>query len=114
MGSSRSSRDSHIQLFLELRDDWGVAGVECGARAELAHECQLLIGQIDCNDPPGAGGDGAEGRPTPPSPITATDDPAAAFAALKTGLSPCGQLLCRCATPFRCRLTISCIVTLSQ
>jgi hypothetical protein len=43
MGSSRSSRDSHIQLFLELRDDWGVAGVECGARPELAHECQLLI-----------------------------------------------------------------------
>jgi hypothetical protein len=27
MGSSRSSRDSHIQLFLELRDDWESRGL---------------------------------------------------------------------------------------
>jgi hypothetical protein len=110
MGSSGSSRSSLIQLFLDLRDDWGIAGVERCACVELIR--QLLIGQIDCDDPPGAGGD--EDRPTPPSPITATDDPAATFAGLKTGLSPCEQLLCRCATPFRCGLTISCIVTLSQ
>jgi hypothetical protein len=47
MGSWGSSRGSLIQLFLDLRDDLGVAGIECDARAELRREHQTNNSSVD-------------------------------------------------------------------